>query len=92
MLCAIYKSPKKEGMYLYIEKRDRFEDLPEGLLEVFGKPIFVMLFNLKGKKNLVQAANEKVLQEIEEKGFYLHLPPKTDNLFQAWLKQQKQKQ
>ncbi|RMW92727.1 YcgL domain-containing protein, partial [Aggregatibacter aphrophilus] len=24
MLCAIYKSPKEAGMYLYIEKRDQF--------------------------------------------------------------------
>ena len=48
MLCAIYKSPKEAGMYLYIEKRDQFAAVPEALLKVFGKPIFVMSFNLAG--------------------------------------------
>ena len=48
MLCAIYKSTKKEGMYLYVEKRDQFDKVPDALLNAFGKPIFVMLFNLAG--------------------------------------------
>ncbi|WP_109078806.1 YcgL domain-containing protein [Aggregatibacter kilianii] len=81
MLCAIYKSPKEAGMYLYVEKRDQFEALPEALLKVFGKPIFVMPFNLDGKKSLVNADNAEVLQQIKEKGFYLQTPKKDDWLF-----------
>ena len=69
MLCAIYKSPKEAGMYLYIEKRDQFDALPEALLTVFGKPVFVMLFNLAGTKPLVNADKTEVLQQIKEKGF-----------------------
>ncbi|MBN6065750.1 YcgL domain-containing protein [Aggregatibacter actinomycetemcomitans] len=81
MLCAIYKSPKEAGMYLYIEKRDQFDDIPEALLKVFGKPIFVMLFNLAGEKPLVNADKAEVLQHIKEKGFYLQTPKKDDWLF-----------
>ena len=81
MLCAIYKSPKEAGMYLYIEKRDQFEALPEALLTVFGKPIIVMLFNLAGTKPLVNADKTEVLQQIKEKGFYLQTPKKDDWLF-----------
>ena len=81
MLCAIYKSPKEAVMYLYIEKRDQFDALPEALLTVFGKPVFVMLFNLAGTKPLVNADKTEVLQQIKEKGFYLQTPKKDDWLF-----------
>ena len=81
MLCAIYKSPKEAGMYLYIEKRDQFDALPDALLTVFGKPVFVMLFNLAGTKPLVNADKTEVLQQIKEKGFYLQTPKKGDWLF-----------
>lgn len=81
MLCAIYKSPKEAGVYLYIEKRDRFDNVPEALLNVFGKPVFVMMFNLAGAKSLVNADNTKVLQQIKEQGFYLQTPKRDDWLF-----------
>ena len=81
MLCAIYKSPKEPGMYLYIGKRDQFDALPDALLTAFGKPIFVMLFNLAGSKPLVNADKTEVLQQIKEKGFYLQTLKKDDWLF-----------
>ena len=37
MLCAIYKSKKKPGSYLYIAKREDFSQVPEVLLSHFGK-------------------------------------------------------
>ncbi|HBO39390.1 MAG TPA: hypothetical protein DD638_12090 [Pasteurellaceae bacterium] len=79
MLCAIYKSSKKAGMYLYVAKRDKFEDVPEALCQVFGTPIFVMLFNLSGNKSLAQADNREVLNQIQSKGFYLQMPPTQEN-------------
>lgn len=88
MLCAIYKSPKKEGMYLYIEKRDDFSTLPETLLALFGKPQFVMLFNLLGQKKLAQIDNQTVLEQIKQQGFYLQMPPPIENLLDS-LKQEK---
>lgn len=54
-LCAIYKSKIKEEMYLYVEKRNQFEQVPETLRQMFGKPEFVMMFNLMGDKPLVRA-------------------------------------
>ncbi|EGY35211.1 hypothetical protein SC1083_0214 [Aggregatibacter actinomycetemcomitans serotype e str. SC1083] len=68
-------------MYLYIEKRNQFDGVPEALLKIFGKPIFVMLFNLAGEKPLENADKTEVLQNIKEKGFYLQTPKKDDWLF-----------
>ncbi|OOR98009.1 hypothetical protein B0186_09925 [Canicola haemoglobinophilus] len=87
MLCAIYKSKKKEGMYLYVAKRDFFDDVPEELLFVFGVPIFVMLFNLNGHKSLVNIDNKTVQQQILEKGFYLQMPKQEENLLEKFRQQ-----
>ena len=88
-LCAIYKSAKKEGMFLYVPKREVFEQVPESLLQIFGKPQFVMLFNLTGEKQLKRAKNEEVLQAIQTQGFYLQMPPPPENLLEAFLEQKR---
>lgn len=69
MLCSIYKSPKKEGTYLYIPKRDDFSQVPDTLKQMFGKPIFVMLVNLE-QRRLAQVNVEKVKQSMQEQGFF----------------------
>ncbi|MCT8846483.1 YcgL domain-containing protein [Glaesserella parasuis] len=89
MLCAIYKSPKKEGMYLYVEKRDKFESVPLELRQIFGKPEFVMLFNLAGEKQLKRVDNQEVLQKIQNEGFYLQMPPPPENLHAEFVARQK---
>ena len=73
MLCAIYKSSKKANTYLYIAKRDQFAPVPDALLSQFGKPIFLMMFNLAGSKSLANAQNQDVQKQIENKGFYLQM-------------------
>lgn len=90
-LCAIYRSKAKEGMYLYVPKRDQFEQVPETLRQLFGKPEFVMMFNLTGEKPLVRAKNEEVLQLLSEQGYYLQMPPPPENLHKAFIAQQQQK-
>lgn len=87
MLCAIYKSQQREGCYLYTPNKAKFEDLPEQLMQYFGKPELVMLFNLLGKKKLAQVTNEQVLQAIQQQGYYLQLLPQQENLLQRYLQQ-----
>ncbi|KGQ71290.1 hypothetical protein OA57_03455 [Chelonobacter oris] len=80
MLCAIYKSRRHAGMYLYVAKRDDFSAVPEVLLQRFGKPELLMLFNLNGEKALVLADNQAVSAQIQAQGFYLQMPQKEENL------------
>ena len=58
MFCAIYKSSKKEGAYLYIPKKDDFSQVPDTLLQMLGKPIMVMVVKLEGRQ-LAQVDVEK---------------------------------
>ena len=91
MFCVIYKSPKKNGTYLYIKNREDFSDVPEPLLEIFGKPILVTIVNLAQKQKLAGADIDKVKENLVEHGFYLQLPPPTENLLEVHLANEKAK-
>ncbi|MFC3023413.1 YcgL domain-containing protein [Vibrio zhugei] len=85
MLCSIYKSAKKEGAYLYLPKRDDFSQVPDTLLDMFGKPRFVMLINLKDRQ-LATVDIEHVKASLNDKGFFLQLPPPPENLLETYKK------
>lgn len=80
MLCAIYRSSKKDQTYLYIENKDDFSRVPEELMAAFGSPIFVMLLALGKRKQLAAADIEQVKHLLAEQGFYLQVPPPVENL------------
>jgi len=75
MICAIYKSNKKLGAYLYIKTRDDFSQIPKELLTLFGRPHFSMLLNLSKKDKLANADINQVRKALQENGYYLQLPP-----------------
>ena len=83
MLCAIYKSLKKDNTYLYVNKKDDFSDVPEVLMSTFGKPQFVMVIKLEGRK-LALADVEKVKEALNTVGFYLQVPPPVTNLLDQY--------
>lgn len=75
LLCEIFKSPRKEEMYLYVDKRYGLAEVPQALLERFGKPVAVMTMILTPEKRLGRAQAGDVMAAIREKGFYFQLPP-----------------
>lgn len=75
MQCFIYKSLKKEELYLYTDKRDDFSGLPEALLQSLGKLAFVMELELTAERKLARADAAKVLAALEDKSFFVQMPP-----------------
>ena len=86
MICAVYNSLKKEATYLYVERRDDFSRVPSPLLDIFGRPQFVMLLPLKVDKQLAFVDAEQLRQALQTQGYLLQLPPPEENL----LKQHRQ--
>ncbi len=80
MLCAIYKSPKKEQTYLFVKTRDDFSSVPEALMQTFGTPTLVTMINLATKNKLGMADIEKVRTNLTQQGYYLQLPPPKEDL------------
>ncbi len=79
-LATIYRSPKEEGLYLYVDKTDDLSRVPEELLKRFGKPELAMRLLLDPQRKLARADTTKVLQAVETQGFYLQLPPSKESL------------
>jgi uncharacterized protein len=75
MQCFIYKSLKKEYLYLYINKKDDFSKIPEALFNSFGNLEFVMDLELTPERKLAQEDAAKVMQSLNDKGFFVQMPP-----------------
>jgi len=75
LLCEIFKSSRKEEMYLYVERARGLADVPEPLMAQFGEPQSVMTLVLTEDRSLARADAAEVLEHIQENGFYLQMPP-----------------
>lgn len=79
LLLAVYKSSKRDGMYLYVPKADGLGRVPAALMQVFGTPAHVMDVPLKPGRDLARVSGEKLRGDIAEKGFYLQMPPQKED-------------
>lgn len=75
VLTDIYRSSKKEGLYLYVKKGQDLAELPEILMKQFGKAEFSMRILLTEEKKLARANAADVLEAMEKQHFYLQMPP-----------------
>lgn len=71
----IYRSSKREGMYLYVDHEELLSRVPEELLKRFGRPVEVMEMELSAAQKLARVEAASVLHQIETAGFYLQMPP-----------------
>lgn len=74
-ICSIYKSPRKREMYLYVDKREALARVPEALLSAFGAPQHAFDLLLTPERKLAREDIHKVLDNIEQQGFHLQMPP-----------------
>ena len=74
-MVTVFRSRRREGMYLYTDHAEGLQALPAGLVEHFGKADKVMTLMLHPERPLARANAADVLLAIDEKGFYLQLPP-----------------
>ncbi|WP_297428130.1 YcgL domain-containing protein [uncultured Acinetobacter sp.] len=83
MYCSIYKSSKKDEMYLYVARpsEDQAEGfdpllaLPEPLRAAFGRVTFVMDLELHAERKLARVNVLHVMDSIQTQGFFLQMPP-----------------
>jgi hypothetical protein len=83
MQCVIYKSLRQFDYYLFVKKDDGFSRLPDGLKQILGVLEKVIDLDLDEKRTLAQADVLEVIQQIEEKGYFLQMPPGSDSLSPA---------
>lgn len=84
----IYRSNKKEEMYLYVSNKDDFAQVPEVLMKQFGQPEFAMELELTPQRSLAREDIGKVLDNLDSQGFHLQMPPTTESLLNSLKKPQ----
>ncbi len=81
MKTYIYKSSRKDELYLYITIKDDFSAVPQTLYDSMGnEPIFVMEITLSADKPLARENVKKVMENLQEQGYHVQMPPRSDNL------------
>ncbi len=75
MQSYIYKSLKKDELYLYLQKKDDFSEIPEPLLKSFGRLEFVMALEITPERKLARVDVSNVLLSLDDKGFFVQVPP-----------------
>ncbi len=78
MQCFIYKSLKKDYLYLYIVNKDDFSKVPDALINNFGKMEFVMDIELSPERKLAREDAGKIIDNLKEQGFFVQLPPQRE--------------
>lgn len=74
-ILSVFKSSRKDEMYLYVNKSDQLKRVPEPLLEMFGAALHVMDMPLKADRELARVDTAKVMGDIDSKGYFLQMPP-----------------
>ena len=75
MQVQVYRSPRKDLLYLYVRVEDDLSRVPEELLKQFGTPEPALTFELTADRTLAREDPEKVRQNLVDQGFHLQLPP-----------------
>lgn len=84
MHCDIYKSSKKDEMYLYVARPthpieddsvDPLAVLSEPLRIAFGRATHVMHLELSETRTLARVNVLHVLDSLNTKGFFIQMPP-----------------
>jgi uncharacterized protein YcgL (UPF0745 family) len=75
ILCDVYKSDKKAGLFLYVQRTEGLERVPEALLAQFGTTSVTLTFDLHPTRRMAQQDPVVVLKNIEAHGYHVQLPP-----------------
>jgi len=80
MQCVVYKSLRQFDYYLFVKKEEGFSRLPDGLKQILGTLEKVIELELDEQRTLAQADVREVMQLIEEKGYFLQMPPRAESV------------
>lgn len=75
LFCEVYRSPREQEMYLYVDKNEGLSRVPPELLQRFGVPKLVTILVMTAERKLARASAEQVIESIAARGFYLQMPP-----------------
>ena len=73
--CYIYRSKRKDELYLFLAKEDDFECVPEVLRKSFGQLEKAMELDITPESKLARSDAAEVIANLKERGFHIQMPP-----------------
>ncbi len=74
MQCWIYRSSVRDGLYVWLNKEDALDTLPEPVRRQLGAAELAMSIELHPGKKLGQEDPEVVMANLDAQGFHLQMP------------------
>jgi len=68
MQCYVYRSSKKEGLYVYLAEEDGLDRLPAPVLTQLGEPEFAMSIDLSTRTSLGHEDIDQVRKNLDGAG------------------------
>jgi uncharacterized protein len=90
--CHIYRSSKKEELYLFLAKEDDFDAVPPEVMKGIGTPQKAMVLELGPDSKMARSNPAEVLENLKQRGFHLQLPPAPHQQLEAVLGQEGKKE
>lgn len=84
MQCFIYRSERKEGLYVYLAKEDNFDCLPTALLNKASPLTLAMELELDSERRLRREDTPTVMTNLTEVGYHVQMPEKIESLVSAF--------
>lgn len=78
MQCYVYRSSRRQDTYVFLPGKDDFSKIPDGLLNLLGKPEFALELVLTPDRRLAREDPLQVLTNLKNQGFHLQMPPEND--------------
>ena len=76
--CDVYRSSKKENLYIYVVAADGLSKVPRELLDHFGPPEKTLSFTLTKDRSLAKEDVQLVMENLQSQGYHVQLAPAED--------------
>ena len=90
MQCFVYRSSKKDGLYVYLADEDGLEKLPNPVQKQLGEPEFAMTIDLSTRSSLGHEDITEVRKNLEHQGFHIQMPKNIEHLVEQAAKDSRQ--
>ena len=78
MECSVYKGKRKPDHYVFLPTATSIHDIPESIQQMMGEMEHVMKLDISPVTKLAKSDPVDILNMINEKGFFIQIPPKTE--------------